>query len=140
MIANFRKKQKSHKNPDNFFPASLIKFFFLMIIVFLIFMNVRVYKEKKKFDLQMTNLKEKIQGLQKKNDALEQNIARADDKDYIEKIAREELDLQIQNEKVITFIMPKPQQKAEIDTNNSFLNFKNWMEWFSNIIAGMVQW
>ena len=132
MIANFRKKQKSHKNFDNFFPSSLVKFFFLIIIVFLIFMNIRVYKEKKKFDSQINNLKEKIQGLQKKNNVLKQSITRADDKDYIEKIAREELNLQIQNEKVVTFIMPKPQQKEEINTNSSFLNLKTWLGWFSN--------
>ncbi len=131
MIANFRKKQKFHGNPYSFFPLSLIKFFFLLIIIFLVFMNVRVYKEKRKFDLQVVSLEKKIEGLRQKNSQLEQKIARSDDKDYIEKIAREELNLQMPSEKVITFLLPELQQ-GEINSSGSFLNIKNWLGWISN--------
>src|SRR3990167_4983607 len=125
MIASFKKKRKFHDSPDSFFSSPLVKIFFLIIIVFLIFADVRVYKDRKKFNLQIDNLKEKTQALQKKNNTLEQGIARADDKDYIEKIAREELDLQIPDEKVIAFIMPKEQQE-EINASSNILNLKTW--------------
>lgn len=139
MVANFKKKQKGDAS-DNFFSSPFIKFFLLIIIVFLVFADIKVYKDKRKLDLLVNNLKEKIQAIQNKNNTLEQGIARADDKDYIEKIAREELDLQIQNEKVVSFIMPKPQQKEEASIGKNYWNPKNWIGWFSNIIAGMVQW
>ena len=139
MIANFKKKQKSN-TPENFFSSLFIKIFLLIIIVFLIFADIKVYKDRKKLNLQIDSLKEKIEAIQKKNNTLEQGIARADDKDYIEKIAREELDLQIEDEKVISFITPEPQQKEEIDTNVNYWNPKNWLGWISNIVAGMVQW
>ncbi len=131
MISNFKNKQKSDP-AENFFSSPLIKIFFIIVIVFLIFADIKVYKDKNKFDEQVENLNQKIQSLQKKNDTLKQGIARADDKDYIEKIAREELDLQIQDEKVITFIMAKAQPKEGVDANNNFLNLKNWTEWISN--------
>src|SRR3989344_8318219 len=99
MVANFKKKQKSD-GPDSFFSSPLVKIVLLIIIVFLVFADIKVYKERKKFNLQIDSLKEKIQAIQDKNNTLEQGIARADDKDYIEKIAREELDLQIEDEKV----------------------------------------
>ena len=131
MIASFKKKQKSRINPDSFFSSPFVKVFFLIIIASLIFINIRTYKDKRKFDSQIANFEEKIQELQKKNNALEQSIARTNDKDYIEKIAREELDLQMQNEKVISFITPKPQQE-KMNTNGSFLNPKTWLGWFSS--------
>lgn len=139
MVANFKKKQKSD-GPDDFFSSPLIKIFLLIIIAFLVFADIKVYKDKKKFDSQVNSLKEKIEAMQKKNNVLEQGIARADDKDYIEKIAREELDLQIEDEKVVSFITPKSQQKEETNTNINYWNPKNWLGWFSNIVAGMVQW
>lgn len=131
MIANFKKKQKSN-TPYSFFSSPLVKFFFIIIIVFLIFADIKVYKDRKKLNSQIDNLKEKIQTIQKKNNTLEQGIASADDKDYIEKIAREELGLQIKNEKVITFVMSKLKQKEEINTSSNFLNLKTWLGWLSN--------
>jgi len=132
MIANFKKKQKRYDNPASFFSSSLVKIFFLMVIVFLIFINIKVSDDRKKFRFQINSLKEKIETIKNKNNTLEQQITRADDKDYIEKIAREELDLQRQNEKVITFIMPETRQGEEINTSNNFLNPKVWLGWFSN--------
>ena len=139
MVANFKKKQKRDAS-DSFFSSHFIKIFLLIIIIFLVFADIKVYKDRRKFNLQIDSLKEKIQTIQKKNNILEQGIDRADDKDYIEKVAREELDLQIQDEKVVSFIMPKPQQKEEINISKNYWNPKNWLGWFSNIIAGMVQW
>ncbi|MEK7541155.1 MAG: septum formation initiator family protein [Patescibacteria group bacterium] len=139
MVANFKKKQKRDAS-DSFFSSHFIKIFLLIIIIFLVFADIKVYKDRRKFNLQIDSLKEKIQTIQKKNNILEQGIDRADDKDYIEKVAREELDLQIQDEKVVSFIMSKPQQKEEINISKNYWNPKNWLGWFSNIIAGMVQW
>src|SRR3989344_4779018 len=118
MITNFRKKQKSN-TASSFFSSPFVKFFFILIIVFLLYTDVKVYKDRKKLNSQIDNLKEKIETIQKKNSTLEQGIVRVNDKDYIEKVAREELDLQIQNEK-------------EINTSVNFFNPKTWLGWFSN--------
>lgn len=131
MVANFKKKQKSD-GPDNFFSSPFIKIFLLIIIIFLIFADIKVYKDRKKLNLQIDNLKERIEEIKKKNNTLEEGIARADDKDYIEKIAREELGLQIEDEKVVSFIMQKSQQEQEVIPDNNFFNIKNWFGWFSN--------
>ncbi|MDO8486603.1 MAG: septum formation initiator family protein [Candidatus Staskawiczbacteria bacterium] len=131
MISNFKKKQKSD-TPYNFLSSTLIKFLFLIVIVFLIFADVRVYKEKGKLNSQVNNLKEKIQAIQQKNDELKKGINNADDQSYIEKIAREELDLQKSEEKVISFIMPEKTVSKEINDNNNFLNIKTWTGWLSN--------
>ena len=131
MVANFKKKQK-REGPDNFFSSVFVKVFLLIIIIFLLFADIKVYRDRKKLNLQINNLKERVEEIKKKNNTLEEGIVRADDKDYIEKIAREELGLQIEDEKVVSFIMPKSQQEEEIIPDNNFFNIKNWLGWFSN--------
>ncbi len=76
MIASFKKKQKHRNTPESFFSSPLIKIFFLIIIVFLIFADVRVYRDRKKFNSQINSLKEKIQSIQKKNNILERKRKR----------------------------------------------------------------
>jgi len=131
MIANFKKKQKS-AGPESFFSSPFVKFFLLAVIVFLFLADISVYKNRKKLNLQIDNLKEKIAEMEEKNNTLKEGITRADDKDYIEKIAREELDLQIQDEKVVSFIMPETKQTEETNVSINYWNPKNWLGWFSN--------
>jgi len=131
MIANFKKKQKTDPPPKFFVPA-LFKLFFLLIIVFLIFENFMVYKERKKLNFQLDSLQAKIREIQNKNAKLKEGIDNADDESYIEKIAREELDLQKQDEKVITFIMPEPKQEENTNSSGNFLNMKTWLGRFYN--------
>jgi len=131
MVSKFRKKQKGEIN-HNFFASFFVRIFLLAIIIFLIFADIKIYGEKKKFDLQVDNLEKKVQSIKEENNKLKEGIAKIDDKDYIEKIAREELDLQMQDEKVVSFIMPESQKKEEINTDNNFWNFKNWLGWISN--------
>jgi len=138
MVANFRKKQKSG-TPDSFFSSPFIKVGFLIIIIFLIFADIKVYKEKNKLDRQIDNLEKKIQTMQDKNNMLEEGIARSDDREYIEKIAREELDLQMKDETVVSFIMPKQQEDENKEADKNYWNPKNWLGWFSSIISGIIQ-
>lgn len=132
MIANFKKKQKVGIFDNSFFALGL-KVFFVVLILFILIADIKVYREKKKLDMQIERYKEEIQQALEKNNKLEEQIAKSDDKEYIEKIAREELDFQIQGEKVVTFITPEEKVKEEIQ-NNNFLN--SWTGWLN----GFWQW
>ena len=139
MIANSKKKQKTGGS-DNFFASPFIKIFLVIIVIFLVFADISVYRTRKKLNTQIDSLKEKIAEIEEKNNKLKEGITRADDKDYIEKIAREELDLQIQDEKVVSFIMPETKQTEETNVSINYWNPRNWLGWLNNIVAGMVQW
>ena len=91
----------------------------LAILVFLAVTNLKIYQKKTEYMQQISNLKNQIKNLQESNDKLEQGIKSADDTRYIEKIAREELDLQKPGEQVVSFIMPKDnaETKNEADLN-----------------------
>jgi cell division protein FtsB len=73
----------------------------------LVYADINVYKNKIKLAEQIKEYKSQIKNLEEKNYNLKQGISQADDNSYIEKVAREDLDLQKPGETVVGFIMPK---------------------------------
>jgi len=125
---DFNKKQKRGFSKRNFyFIAGGV--LFLLASVLLIFVDIKVYKEKQKLTAQLEGYKKQIQEIENRNKALKEGITEANDNNYIEKVAREELDLQKQGEKVVTFIMPSQQQTQEKEPQN-FLDL--WLGWLTN--------
>ncbi len=128
MIADFKKKQKN--NPSKqlallFFALVLCVFFF-----FLVMDSIRLYKKRIDLASQVENLQQKIQDIERKNDALRQGMNKDQDDAYIERVAREELDLQQPGEKVFSFVVPES-QKPEVANHSkgSFLQISNWWQW-----------
>ena len=76
----------------------------------------------------MKNLQVQIEEIKNRNTALEQGIQKANDSQYIEKVAREELDLQKPGEKTVSFIMPEPQNKESTAGQKNI-----WQAWLSNV-------
>ena len=98
----------------------------------LVFANARMHKKRAELATQVASLENKIQDMQNKNDELKKGIAKSADEQYIEKVAREELDLQKPGEKVYSFIMP---EKSEENADQSKKNFlQNWLGWLSNLL------
>ncbi len=131
MITDYKKKQK--RGPGN------KKFYFIaggMVLAvssgLLIFADINVYKDKKKLDVQISEYKNQIDEIKKKNQALEQRIAESSNDDYIEKVAREELNLQKPGEKVVAFVMEEQPFNKESPQKN-FFNPKTWVGWISQI-------
>ena len=60
--------------------------------------------------------------IKKNNAQLQEGIQKATDNDYIEKIAREQLNLQKNNESTAIFLMPKTQDEKPENQSQS----KNW--------------
>ena len=80
----------------------------LIIAGVLVVANLRMYQKKRELDYQVTSLENKIQGMRQKNTQLEQGIAKSDDEQYIEKVAREELDMQKPREQMVFFFSNPP--------------------------------
>ena len=128
MITNFKKNRKKNPLGPIFFKIGGI--LILIIIVLLIVADIKVYRKKQQLVSQVENLKNKMQDLESKNSDLRQGILKAGDEKYIEKVAREELDLQKPGEKVISFIETKNQQpKNEIRQKS---NWQIWLGWLSS--------
>lgn len=132
MVADFQKKQK--RNPQKQFLIICGGIIILVVIVLLIIANVRIYKRKAELNSQIENLKTKIEEIKNQNKDLEQGILKVNDDNYIEKIAREDLGLQKEGEKAVSFIMPKEKNQENSNQSKNFL--QNWLGWLS----GIWQW
>lgn len=123
MISDFSKKQKGRDY--NFIFLSAITVGCILIFAGLIYGNVKIWQRRQALEKQLKNLQTKIEDLKKDNIAVEQGIASSEDKEYIEKIAREQLGLQKSGEKVIDFVNNKNQQT--LDDDKEVVKSKNWL-------------
>ncbi len=128
MVTDFKKNRKRSYLADFWwwFGGILI----LVFVVVLIIANVKIYKKRQEFLSQVASLKQQIQVIESRNIQLKQGIEKSNNIDYIEKIAREELDLQKPGEKAISFIMPKAEAQKSIVTEQNFM--QNWWQWLKD--------
>jgi len=128
MIPKFDKRRKRVVSVNNF----LIVVAVVMIsaaAVFLIFSNINVNQRKNKLNAQIAAIQKQIDGFKEKNASLKEGIAKVGDSEYIEKVAREQLDLQKSGEKVVGFILP-PQEPQNDSTD--YWQPRNWWSFIKN--------
>jgi len=112
MITDYNKKQKGGFSKRNFyFMAGGI--IFVAASGFLILADFNVYRDRQTLNSQLNDYKNQVQEIQNRNEDFKKRIAQENNNDYVERVAREELDLQKSGEKVVAFIMP-PQPKTEV--------------------------
>ena len=129
MVSDFNKKQ----NRDNLSQKFLLIFggiLILGVVALLIFANSRIYNKREKLISEIENLKNKIENIQQRNDELKQGIANAENDQYIEKVAREELDLQKEGEKVVSFVITPNQSSSNNSQSKNTLQI--WIGWLSS--------
>jgi len=108
MIAGI-KKNKKWKNL--FFILLII--FVLAIAGFLVISNSRLGKARSQLIEKIESLKKEIQKAGEKNQELKQQVSESSQESFIEKEARERLNLQKPGEKVVVVLPPK-EEKQEI--------------------------
>lgn len=128
MIAKF-KKNKKQREGENIFLSTLIGLLVLLIIGFLIFQNIKISLKKNRLTAEVENLKRQIEELERKNQSLKAGISQAKDEEYIEKIAREELNLKKEREKTVAFVLPDNKNLKEKKKDSGWFP-KRWWEWF----------
>ena len=130
MVADFKKKKNTL-----FRKILLIGGLILTLLVFisLVFADINVYNKRKKLDSQIENLKNKIQDIESENKNLKENISKTNDEKYIEKIAREELDLQKPGEKVFSFVKDSSQPQQNNQNQKNF--FQQWLDWLKGLFT-----
>ena len=109
----------------------------ILIVVFssmLVVANIHIYQKKRGLANQIKTLEQKIKDTKDRNVELNEGILRVDDQAYIEKVAREELDLQKPGETVISFVKKEGEPEQEIIVSkNIFQNLGGWVAgWFKD--------
>jgi cell division protein DivIC len=129
---DFKKKQKTEASLKDFFlraGAILIMF----VLVFLVVADVKIYQKRKGLQAEVAKYEQQIKEIKEKNKELEERISNSDNPDYIEKVAREEQDMQKPGENVVSFVMPeeKPQNEKSETTAN------DWFDKLANLIKSL---
>jgi len=132
MVANFNKKQKGEFFTEELLFKTIGTIFLIAIIVF-IFADIKMYQKKQLLKSQVNLYQKQIDDLMKSNQNLKNEIANADNKDYLEKVAYEQLGQQKPGEKQIIFVLPE--NKKTTDSAKAS-GAEAWLGWFS----GAWQW
>ncbi len=104
--------------------VNLIFIFFLVISVFLIYKNIEIYKQQKRVAPRIDHLKARIIELEEEKDFLEKGISEKQKEFFIEREARDNLNLQREGEKAVAFIFPEIEEEEEEEEE------KSWWEKF----------
>ena len=105
------------------------------ILVVLMIANMRIYKKRQEYLVQAESLQKQINDIQQSSNNLKEAIVKENDPIYIEKVAREELDLQKQGEAAVSFIVSKPTQQKNPNTSENNLQgwFRKSWEWLRGL-------
>ena len=126
MVADFNKKQKGKTHSDKL-AFQIAGILFLVVVVALIFADIKIYQKKKELALQIENYKKQIASIQKNSQTLKDEIANSNSADYLEKIAYEQLGEQKPGE--TEYIFTSPDKKTQAPSNLPSQNF--WTSWIS---------
>jgi cell division protein FtsB len=135
MLAKKVKKRKVVKTKPKGKFSNLIAIVFILFAVYLIYTNIMIFLERSRINSDYSNLDKTYEDLAKEKDVLKMQLGETYSNDYLERVAREELGLYKEGEKVIV-IKKEEQEKTVEDTNDS--KDKNLLEQFMDIIKGLA--
>lgn len=117
MVSKFRKIKKINPREGIFF-SIILALLFLGVIVFLVVTNLQIEKRRDKLQAWTESLKKEIQILEEKNEKLKTQISEAGTQDFLERVAREELNLKSPGEEVVV-ISKEEEKKSNNEEQNS---------------------
>jgi cell division protein FtsL len=115
MVADFFKKQKGGEYKLMLKTFAIL---FLAVTILLIFANIKLYNKKQELKRQIENYSLQIEKIQKNNEKLKEEIANSDNQDYIEKVAREEINMQKSGENAVSFVMSEELENLDTSAEN----------------------
>ncbi|MBU2539913.1 septum formation initiator family protein [Patescibacteria group bacterium] len=123
MITKFERRKKRIYVATNFL-GIIISIFILIATTYLIISNIKINQKRNKLNAQIEAVKAEVEDFESKNESLKEGISHVGEEEYVEKVAREELSLQKEGEKVVGFILPV-ENKEESEARN-YWQPKNW--------------
>jgi cell division protein FtsB len=106
-MADFSKKQKSGHWGKRI-GVVVLTLSLLLLSAWLFTVDLRFYKKQHALAEAVVQQQQQVAQLQQSNNSLQEKIANYNNPEYIEKVAREDEDMQQAGEHVVSFIMPTP--------------------------------
>jgi len=128
MVADFdRKENREFFNKKFWYKTAGIAFIFVLIL--LAVADYKIYQKKKELSLQITAYQNQIDDIKKSNQVLQEEIANADNKDYLEKLGYEQLNQARPGETEYMFI----ESQGDVDQPQSIQKQTGFKDWFLNV-------
>ncbi len=121
-----RKGNREFFNNDLLFRT--VGVIFLVIILVLVVADYRIYQKKQQLAARIETYKSQIENIQKSSQTLKDEISNADNVDYLEKLAYEQLNQTRPGETEYIFV--KPETETETTSGSEgFWSTKFWFSW-----------
>ena len=134
MVSDFNKKG----NRDFFNDQLLFKtvgIFFIFFILFMIFEDIKIYQKKQELASQIVTYQKQIKDMENSSQILKNEIANADNTDYLEKLGYEQFGETRPGE--TEYMFTDSQQKSGTTSKpQNFWDPKMWSAW----LTGSLQW
>lgn len=132
MLAKKTKKRKiAKKQPKEKFPKMLATVF-VLLAVYLAYTNIMIFTERMRIGSDYTKLSMAYDELQEEKDLLKMRLGETYTDEYLEKVAREELGLYKEGEKVI--VIKKGDEEIVQEEDNTREGGGNFLEQVLNTI------
>lgn len=127
MVSDFSKKA-NREFFNNQLLFKTVGILFLISIVFLIIIDVKIYKKKKELESQVNSYQRRVDDIKKSSQTLKDEIVNSDNVDYLEKLGYEQFGqarpgeteyMFIKEDKIVETIMP----------SKNFWDIKSWFGW-----------
>ena len=118
MLAQSRRFKRG--SPKTLFFKILISAGLIFILTFLVSGNLKINQRRQTLNLKIETIKNKIQEFYQEEESLKSKISQAETEDYLKKVAREELNLQMIGERVVAFLLLKETQEGEETKSQTF--------------------
>ena len=107
------KKQKNKKSFQGIIISLAIVAVILSAVGFLLYSNWKTNQRRADLNERIESLKNEVKNLEEKKKELESSADQSLGEDYLEKVAREQLNLKKPGEQVVTVITPEGEKKQE---------------------------
>jgi len=117
--ASLRRK-KAGSSLRTIFLSIFLGTLILAAIGFLVFSNLQINKRRTELTLRLESLKKEIEILVEKNQELTAKISQVQEESYLEKEARERLNLKKPGEEMVVVLSPEKSEENETEEKKSF--------------------
>lgn len=116
-----------------YFSRKTVIFLLVCLTAFLGYIRFQQYRQKATIDSERVNLENQISSIERKNQEMEASIKYLTSLSSKEKVAREQLNLKKQGEKVYSFtqIDGRPKSSTKFATNDNTSNPIKWWKYFT---------
>lgn len=124
--ASSLRRKKEESSLQTIFFSIFLGILILAAIGFLVFSNLQINKRRTELTLRLESLKKEIEILVEKNQELTAKISQVQKESYLEKEARERLNLKKIGEEMVVVLAPEKSEENETEEKKNF--FEKWWE------------